>query len=56
MPSDTAVSPSDSPPFSVPGVIPIDWRVRFVLPCTTMALIEEVTTTTMTNLASVCES
>jgi hypothetical protein len=31
--------------------IPLDWRVRFVLLCTTMALLEEVTTTTMTNLA-----
>jgi len=31
--------------------IPIDWRVRFVLLCTAMALIEEVITTTMTNLA-----
>lgn len=31
--------------------IPIDWRVRFVLFCTAMALIEEVITTTMTNLA-----
>ena len=33
--------------------IPIDWRVRFVLFCTAMALIEEVITTTMTNLAPV---
>jgi hypothetical protein len=31
--------------------IPIDWRVRFVLLCTAMALLEEVVTTTMTNLA-----
>ncbi len=31
--------------------IPMDWRVRFVLLCTTMALLEEVITTTMTNLA-----
>ncbi|MCU0980788.1 MAG: hypothetical protein MUF25_16685 [Pirellulaceae bacterium] len=31
--------------------IPVDWRVRFVLLCTAMALIEEVITTTMTNLA-----
>jgi hypothetical protein len=31
--------------------IPIDWRVRFVLLCTAMALLEEVITTTMTNLA-----
>lgn len=29
----------------------IDWRLRFVLLCTAMALIEEVITTTMTNLA-----
>ncbi len=33
--------------------ISIDWRVRFVLLCTAMALIEEVITTTMTNLAPV---
>ena len=33
------------------AAIPIDWRVRFVLFCTAMALIEEVITTTMTNLA-----
>ena len=33
--------------------IPIDWRVRFVLLCTVMALLEEVITTTMTNLAPV---
>ena len=33
------------------AAIPIDWRVRFVLLCTAMALIEEVITTTMTNLA-----
>jgi len=31
--------------------VPIDWRVRFVLLCTAMALLEEVITTTMTNLA-----
>jgi hypothetical protein len=31
--------------------IPLDWRVRFVLLCTAMALLEEVITTTMTNLA-----
>jgi hypothetical protein len=31
--------------------IPVDWRVRFVLLCTAMALLEEVITTTMTNLA-----
>ena len=31
--------------------IPIDWRVKFVLFCTTLALLEEVITTTMTNLA-----
>jgi len=31
--------------------IPLDWRVRFVLLCTVMALLEEVITTTMTNLA-----
>jgi hypothetical protein len=33
------------------AAIPIDWRVRFVLFCTAMALIEEMITTTMTNLA-----
>ncbi|MHB0955210.1 MAG: hypothetical protein ACYC0X_02415 [Pirellulaceae bacterium] len=33
------------------AAIPIDWRIRFVLFCTAMALIEEVITTTMTNLA-----
>jgi hypothetical protein len=33
------------------SAIPISWRVRFVLFCTAMALIEEVITTTMTNLA-----
>ena len=32
---------------------PIDWRIRIVLFCTAMALIEEVITTTMTNLAPV---
>lgn len=39
----------------VPKVIqiPIDWRVRFVVFCTIMALLEEVITTTMTNLAPV---
>jgi len=31
--------------------IPMDWRVRFVLFCTAMALIEEVITTSMTNCA-----
>jgi hypothetical protein len=31
--------------------IPMNWRVRFVLLCTAMALLEEVITTTMTNLA-----
>ncbi|MBN1851887.1 MAG: hypothetical protein JW829_04155 [Pirellulales bacterium] len=31
--------------------ISMDWRVRFVLFCTIMALIEEAITTTMTNLA-----
>jgi hypothetical protein len=31
--------------------IPIGWRVRFVLLCTAMALLEEIITTTMTNLA-----
>ena len=33
------------------AAIPIDWRVRFVLLCTAMALLEEVITTTMTNCA-----
>ena len=33
------------------AAIPLDWRVRFVLFCTAMALVEEVITTTMTNLA-----
>ena len=33
------------------AALPIDWRVRFVLFCIAMALIEEVITTTMTNLA-----
>lgn len=33
------------------AALPIDWRVRFVLFCTAMALMEEVITTTMTNLA-----
>lgn len=31
--------------------IPMDWRLRFVLLCSAMALLEEVITTTMTNLA-----
>jgi hypothetical protein len=31
--------------------IPIGWRLRFVLLCTAMALLEEVITTSMTNLA-----
>lgn len=35
------------------AAIPIDWRVRFVLFCTAMALIEEAITTSMTNLAPV---
>lgn len=35
------------------AAIPMDWRVRFVLLCTVMALLEEVITTTMTNLAPV---
>lgn len=34
------------------AAIPLDWRVRFVLFCTAMALIEEVVTTSMTNCAS----
>lgn len=33
--------------------MPLDWTVRFVLLCTIMALLEEVITTTMTNLAPV---
>ena len=33
------------------AAIPLDWRLRFVLLCTTMALVEEVITTSMTNLA-----
>jgi len=33
------------------AAIPIDWRVRFVILCTAMALIEEVITTAMTNCA-----
>jgi len=33
------------------AAIRIDWRVRFVLFCTVMALIEEAITTSMTNLA-----
>jgi len=35
------------------ATIPIDWRLRFVILCTIMALIEEVITTSMTNLAPV---
>lgn len=35
----------------VVAAIPMDWRVRFVLFCTAMALVEEAITTTMTNLA-----
>jgi len=35
------------------AAIPIGWRTRFVLFCTAMALIEEVITTTMTNLAPI---
>jgi hypothetical protein len=39
----------------VPRIValPIDWRLRFVVFCTVMALIEEVITTSMTNLAPV---
>jgi hypothetical protein len=33
------------------AAIPLDWRVRFVLFCTAMALLEEVITTAMTNCA-----
>ncbi len=33
------------------AAIPIDWRMRFVVLCTVMALIEEMITTGMTNLA-----
>jgi hypothetical protein len=33
------------------AAITLDWRVRFVLFCTAMALLEEVITTTMTNCA-----
>ncbi len=33
------------------AAIPLDWRLRFVLLCTALALLEEVITTTMTNLA-----
>ena len=33
------------------SALPVNWRVRFVLLCTAMALLEEVITTTMTNLA-----
>lgn len=33
------------------AAIPLDWRIRFVLFCTVMALAEEVITTTMTNCA-----
>ena len=35
------------------AAIPIDWRLRFVILSTIMALIEEVITTSMTNLAPV---
>jgi hypothetical protein len=35
------------------AAIPLNWRVRFVLFCTAMALMEEVITTSMTNLAPV---
>ena len=35
------------------AAIPMDWRLLFVLLCTSMALIEDVITTTMTNLAPV---
>jgi hypothetical protein len=31
--------------------VPMGWRIRFVLLCTAMALLEEIITTTMTNLA-----
>jgi len=31
--------------------IPVDWRLRFIGFCTLLALLEEVITTTMTNLA-----
>ena len=33
------------------AALPMDWRVRFVFFCTAMALMEEIITTTMTNLA-----
>ena len=33
------------------AAIPMNWRIGFVLLCTAMALLEEVITTTMTNLA-----
>jgi hypothetical protein len=33
------------------AITPMGWRLRFVLFCTAMALLEEVITTTMTNLA-----
>lgn len=33
------------------AAIPLDWRVRFILLCTAMAMLEEVITTSMTNLA-----
>lgn len=33
------------------GAVPLDWRVRFVVGCTLLALVEEVITTSMTNLA-----
>jgi len=35
------------------ATIPLDWRIKFVSFCTVMALIEEVITTSMTNLAPV---
>ncbi len=35
------------------AAIPIGWRLRFVVLCTVMALIEEIITTSMTNLAPV---
>jgi len=35
------------------AAIPIGWRLRFVVLCTVMALIEEVITTSMTNLAPI---
>jgi hypothetical protein len=35
------------------AAIPVGWRLRFMVLCTVMALIEEVITTSMTNLAPV---